>query len=279
MNDATRSNPASTVIIIPTYDEVENIENAVAAVLGNLPDAHVLIVDDASPDGTGVIADRLANQDERVRVLHRASKDGLGGAYIAGFRWALERDYALVGEFDADGSHPASSLPVMQRSILASDDIGLVIGSRWVRGGRVLNWPKSREALSRGGNAYARLMLGLGVHDVTAGFRLYRGALLGRIDMDSVASKGYCFQVDLTVRTLAAGGRVEEVPISFQERVLGVSKMSRSIVLEAMWMVTIWGVARALGAPGRALAGRVSRPVASLQSQVDVAPRTSPDFS
>lgn len=255
---------STTLIIIPTYNELENIETAVAGVHQHLADAHVLVVDDSSPDGTGELADRLAAADPRVHVLHRETKDGLGGAYLTGFEWALERGYEFVGEFDADGSHPAASLPAMRRALASSDDIGLAIGSRWTRGGRVVDWPRSREILSRGGNVYARLMLGLGVHDATAGFRLYRSSLLRRMDLAAVASKGYCFQVDLTVRTVAAGGRIVEVPITFQERVLGVSKMSGSIVAEAMGMVTVWGLARFLGRPGRWVAAKAGTPVIAL---------------
>jgi dolichol-phosphate mannosyltransferase len=256
--------PLRTLIVVPTYDERENIATAVHDVLTALPDADLLVVDDASPDGTGEVADRLAAEDPRVHVLHRQEKNGLGGAYLAGFAWALERGYDVVGEFDADGSHPASSLPEM-RAVLALDPgTALVIGSRWVRGGRVVDWPRSRELLSRGGNAYARIALGLGVRDATAGFRLYRTAVLRRCDLGSVVSRGYCFQVDLTVRVLASGGRITEVPIEFRERRLGVSKMSRAIVLEAMWMVTVWGVARFAGRPGRVLAARLGLPIADL---------------
>ncbi|WP_375390237.1 polyprenol monophosphomannose synthase [uncultured Amnibacterium sp.] len=258
---------APTVIVIPTYDERENIAAAVASVHEHLPDAHVLVVDDASPDGTGVLADALAKADERVHVLHREQKDGLGGAYLAGFAWALERRYEVVGEFDADGSHPASALPAMRDALLRSPGIGLSIGSRWVRGGRVIDWPKSREALSRAGNTYARLMLALDVHDATAGFRLYRAELLELLDLATVVSKGYCFQVDLTVRAVATGYRIVEVPIEFRERTLGTSKMSRSIVIEAMGVVTVWGAARIFGRPGRWLAARLGTPAIPRRSQ------------
>lgn len=260
---------SSTVVIIPTYNEIENIGNAIESVQRYLPDAHVLVVDDSSPDGTGALVDGLARADARIHVLHRDTKDGLGGAYLTGFAWALDRDYQFIGEFDADGSHPASSLPAMRDELVASDANGLAIGSRWIKGGKVIDWPKSREILSRGGNAYARFMLGLGVHDATAGFRLYRASLLRALDLGSVVSKGYCFQVDLTVRTVAAGWRIVEVPIAFQERVLGVSKMSGSIVAEAMAMVTMWGLARFFGRPGRWVAARAGMPVAPTSSQVD----------
>jgi dolichol-phosphate mannosyltransferase len=253
--------PASTLVIIPTYDERENIEVAMAGVLTALPDAHVLVVDDASPDGTGTFVEELAALDPRIHVLHRTVKDGLGGAYLTGFAWALEHGYAYIGEFDADGSHPSSALPAMRAALEEDPDVALVIGSRWVPGGSVVDWPRSRELLSRGGNAYARFALGLSVHDATAGFRLYRATTLEAIDLGTVVSKGYCFQVDLTVRVLAVGGRIVEVPIQFRERQLGVSKMSRSVVLEAMVLVTMWGLARALGRPGRWLAARTGVPV------------------
>lgn len=253
-------------MIIPTYDERENVRTAVEGVLGVLPDAHVLVVDDASPDGTGVLAEGIAAADTRVHVLHRAQKDGLGGAYLAGFAWALDRQYAVVGEFDADGSHPASVLPAMRAALEEDPGVALVIGSRWVPGGSVVDWPLSRRVLSRGGNTYARLALGLTVHDVTAGFRLYRAAAVRAIDLESITSKGYCFQVDLTVRVLATGRRIAEVPIEFRERRLGVSKMSRSVVAEAMGLVTVWGLARVLGRPGRWLSAQVGTPVVRLPS-------------
>ena len=264
---------ARTLVIIPTYDERENIEGAVGGVLAALPDAHVLIVDDSSPDGTGALADELAAADPRLHVLHRRRKDGLGGAYLEGFAWALDRGYEYIGEFDADGSHPSSALPVMRAALEQDPGAGLVIGSRWVPGGSVVDWPLTRKLLSRGGNAYARLALGLRVRDATAGFRLYRAATLRAIDLGSVASKGYCFQIDLTVRALAAGGRIAEVPIEFRERQLGVSKMSSAVVLEAMWLVTVWGVARVLGRPGRWVAARLGTPVVQLRTARDAVSR------
>lgn len=252
---------ASTLVIIPTYDERENIESAASGVLDALPDAHVLVVDDASPDGTGDVAEALAADDPRIHVLHRTKKDGLGGAYVAGFAWAIEHGYEYVGEFDADGSHPSSALPALRAALEQDPGVALAIGSRWVPGGSVADWPKSREFLSRGGNTYVRFALGVGVRDATAGFRLYRAATLQAIDLASVTSRGYCFQVDLTVRVLATGGRIAEVPIEFRERRLGVSKMSSGVVLEAMVLVTIWGLARVLGRPGRWLAARLGTPV------------------
>lgn len=249
---------ALTLIIIPTYNEAGNIAAAVRSVHDALPDAHVLVVDDGSPDGTGAIADSLASTDDRVKVLHRTEKNGLGGAYLAGFAWALERSYAVIGEFDADGSHPAEALPRMAAALRAEANPALVIGSRWVPGGTVVDWPLTRKLLSRGGNTYARLMLRLPVADATAGYRLYTADALRGIHLDSVESKGYCFQVDLTLRIHDAGGSIVEVPIEFREREIGESKMSRSIVLEAMYKVTVWGVQRAL----RQVTGRRSPGIA-----------------
>ncbi|GAA2750598.1 dolichol-phosphate mannosyltransferase [Amnibacterium kyonggiense] len=247
--------------MIPTYNELENLPMAVTAVLEALPDSHVLVVDDSSPDGTGALADVMAAREARVHVLHRSVKDGLGGAYLAGFAWALDRGYAFIGEFDADGSHPAAALPLMQDVIRRTDGAALVIGSRWVIGGTVVDWPLARQLLSRGGNTYARVALALPVHDVTAGFRLYRAEALRVMDLGSVRSKGYCFQIDLTVRLLAAGGRITELPIEFRERRYGTSKMSRAVVVEAMALVTVWGIARVLGRPRRWTAARLGSPV------------------
>lgn len=227
------------LVVIPTYDERETLGPAVARVRAAAPDADVLVADDDSPDGTGRLADDLAAGDDHVHVLHREGKLGIGAAYLAGFRWGLGRGYDVLVEMDADGSHPADRLPAL---LDALDTADVSIGSRWVPGGAVENWPRSREVLSRGGNGYTRVMLGMPVHDATAGFRAYRRTALESIDLESVASQGYCFQVDLTRRAVAAGLRVVEVPITFVERELGTSKMSRAIVAEALWRVTVWGV-------------------------------------
>jgi dolichol-phosphate mannosyltransferase len=238
---------ARTLVIVPTYNERENLPIVAAALFANAPEAHLLIVDDASPDGTGDVADELAASDPRVFTMHRTGKLGLGSAYIQGFRWGLARGYTILIEMDADGSHPATALPALITGIGPEPTPGapaLVIGSRWVTGGRVVDWPKSREALSRAANLYARLALGIPVKDATAGFRAYRADALGAIDLESVNSYGYCFQIDMTLRLIDAGYAVREVPITFRERELGESKMSRSIVLEAMWKVTAWGAAR-----------------------------------
>ena len=232
------------VIVMPTYNERQNLEPIAGRVRAALPEADLLVVDDSSPDGTGDIADKLAEADSHVQVIHRTEKAGLGKAYIAGFGWALERGYDVIVEMDADGSHQPEHLPTL---VAALDYADLSIGSRWVPGGRVVNWPKAREALSRGANIYTRIMLGLGVRDATAGFRAYRAATLRTISLDQVESTGYCFQIDLTLRVADAGLRIVEVPITFVEREHGASKMSNSIILEAFWRVAQWGVKRRLG--------------------------------
>ncbi|HYN74563.1 MAG TPA: polyprenol monophosphomannose synthase [Candidatus Limnocylindria bacterium] len=235
----TDSLVSAVLVCIPTYDEAANVERIVSRVRTSVPEAHVLVTDDNSPDGTGAIADRLAADDDHVHVLHRAGKHGLGAAYLDAFHWALDRGYDVVVEMDADGSHRPEELP----SLLAAVDAGadLVLGSRWIEGGRVVNWPRSREMLSRGGNTYARLALGLPLHDATGGYRAFRAATLKGLDLDSVESQGYCFQVDLARRAVELGFTVVEVPITFVEREAGVSKMSRGIVGEALWRVTVWG--------------------------------------
>jgi len=245
----TESNPSDApsvgrvVIVMPTYNERQNLESIAGRVRAALPAADLLIVDDNSPDGTGDIADKLAEADPQVQVMHRTKKAGLGKAYIDAFGWALGRDYDVIVEMDADGSHQPEHLPSL---VGAVDRADLAIGSRWVRGGKVVNWPKSREALSRGANSYARLMLGLGVRDATAGFRAYRASTLEKISLSRVESAGYCFQIDLTIRVAQAGLKIVEVPITFVEREHGASKMSSSIMLEAFLRVAQWGAARRL---------------------------------
>ncbi|HUA40011.1 MAG TPA: polyprenol monophosphomannose synthase [Streptosporangiaceae bacterium] len=231
----------TTVVIIPTYNERDNLDSIVARTRQAVPTADVLIVDDNSPDGTGEMAEKLALTDGQVHVLHRTEKAGLGAAYLAGFAWALDRGYGVLVEMDADGSHDPAELPELLAALAGAD---LVIGSRWVTGGTVRNWPRSRAILSRGGNAYARIMLGLPVHDATGGYRAYRAETLREIDLDDVRSQGYCFQIELTLRTVRAGLPVAEVPITFIERTKGASKMNRAIVAEALWRVTLWSVTR-----------------------------------
>jgi dolichol-phosphate mannosyltransferase len=218
-------------LVIPTYDEAENVEAIVGGALGRLPEgSRVLIVDDNSPDGTGRIADRLAAADARVRVLHRPAKQGLGPAYIAGFGLALGEGAGIVAQMDADFSHDPADLPRLLDAVAGAD---LVLGSRYVTGGGVTDWGRVRRLISRGGSAYARLLLGVGIRDLTGGFKVYRREVLEAIELETVSSLGYSFQIETTYRTLRAGFRVVEVPITFRDRRIGQSKMTGRIVLEA----------------------------------------------
>jgi len=226
-------------MVVPTYNEAENIAWIVGRLRAAQPDLDVLVVDDGSPDGTGAIADELAAEDPAVRVVHRPAKAGLGAAYLHGFRVALEAGYDVIGEMDADGSHQPEQLG---RLLAALADADLVIGSRWVPGGSVVNWPVRRELLSRGGNLYVRMLLGVRVHDATAGFRLFRRTALEKIDLAAVQSTGYVFQTDMVARVLAAGMTVREVPIEFVERVRGDSKMSGAVAAESLRRITAWGL-------------------------------------
>lgn len=232
---------AGGLVVIPTFNERDNLPVIVERLLGALEDIHVLVVDDSSPDGTGVIADELAAADERgrIHVLHRTAKDGLGKAYLAGFAWGLERDYPVIIEMDADGSHAPEQLHRLLEGINAGAD--LVIGSRYVPGGQLVNWPKRREFLSKGANTYARLALGSSIRDITAGYRAYRAPVLRAIGLDEVESAGYCFQIDLAWRTLQRGFTVREVPITFTEREIGESKMDGGVIAESFLNVARWG--------------------------------------
>lgn len=232
------------VVIIPTYNEAENLPLIVQRVRTAVPTVDILVADDNSPDGTGDIADELAAADSCIKVMHRQGKEGLGAAYLAGFAWAIDNGYDAVVEMDADGSHQPEQLP---RLLKALEDADLVLGSRWVPGGAVQNWPKSREFLSRGGSTYTRLALGIDVHDATGGYRAFRTSALQSLNLDQVESAGYCFQIDLAWRALQAGLSIREVPITFVEREIGESKMSQSIVLEALWRVTVWGAKHRYG--------------------------------
>lgn len=238
MSEATRR----PLVIIPTYDERQNLPKIVRRVREAAPQVHILVADDNSPDGTGVLADGMAAADDHLHVMHRPGKQGLGAAYLDGFRWGIEHGFDVLIEMDADGSHPPERLPAMLERIEAGAD--LVIGSRWVAGGSVVNWPRRRLVLSQGGNLYTRLALGIPVRDATAGFRAFRAEALQQMHLEDVESQGYCFQVDLTWRAVQAGLRIEEVPITFVEREHGTSKMSQAIVLEALWRVTQWGARR-----------------------------------
>ncbi|GGL23801.1 polyprenol monophosphomannose synthase [Phycicoccus endophyticus] len=255
MPDSDRPPLQRVAVLIPTYNERENLAGAVHGVRGAVPTADVVVLDDDSPDGTGVVADELAAADPQVHVIHRRAKEGLGAAYLDGFHWALDHGYDAVVEMDADGSHRPEHLPSL---LAAAEHADAVIGSRWVRGGRVVNWPVHRKALSVGGNLYVRVLLGMPVHDATAGFRVYRSEALRVMGLADVASQGYCFQTDLTWRAVRAGLTVVEVPITFVEREVGTSKMSGDIVAESLRRITGWGLrhrARQL----RALAGRPER--------------------
>jgi len=235
------------LVVVPTYNERESLPGALKRLAAYVPQADVLVVDDGSPDGTADLAQTLAEQDEpgrgrlAIHVLRRTAKQGLGPAYLAAFAWALDHGYDVVVEMDADGSHRAQDLPAL---LARADDAELVIGSRWVPGGSVVNWPLKREVLSRGANLYVRLMLGLPIKDATAGFRAYRADLLRRMPLGDVASQGYGFQVDMTLRARTAGARIAEVPITFVEREYGTSKMSGGIIGEALVSVAKWGIAQ-----------------------------------
>ncbi|KPN18590.1 MULTISPECIES: polyprenol monophosphomannose synthase [Arthrobacter] len=226
--------------IIPTYNEIESLPKTLQRLRTAVPDSDVLIADDNSPDGTGAYADQQAALDPKVHVLHRKGKEGLGAAYIAGFRWGLENGYDVLVEMDADGSHKPEQLPLLLEASAAGAD--LVIGSRWVPGGSVVNWPLHRKLLSRAGSTYSRLMLGIPVRDITAGYRAFRRSTLEKLDLSAVESVGYGFQVDMTFRVARLGLRITEVPITFVEREFGASKMSGNIVFEAIANVTKWGL-------------------------------------
>lgn len=240
------------LVCIPTYDEAESLPQLLPRIARCAPDVDVLVLDDDSPDGTGAIADRFAAEDPRVHVLHRRGKEGLAAAYLAGFAWGLDHGYDVLVEMDADGSHRPEDLPGL---LAPTADADLVLGTRWMPGGSTVNWPLQRRLLSRGGNAYARFMLRIPLRDITGGFRAYRATTLQRIGLGTIRSGGYCFQVELALRTADLGLRIREVPITFVEREHGASKMSRAIVLEAMRRVTVWGVQRRI-ARLAALVGR-----------------------
>ena len=234
----TRGDLGRVVMVIPTYDEATNLAWIVGRLRAAEPTVDVLVVDDNSPDGTGDIAAELARTDPQVHFLHRPVKEGLGAAYRAGFAWALEEGYDVIGEMDADGSHQPEQL---YRLLDRVDEADLVLGSRWVEGGSIVNWPHRRMLLSRGGNLYVRALLGVPVLDATGGYRLFRRATLEKIDLDQVQSTGYVFQTDMVSRTRDAGLRVVEVPIEFIERISGESKMSGAVAVESLRRITRWG--------------------------------------
>jgi dolichol-phosphate mannosyltransferase len=229
---------------MPTFNEAGNLQHAVEELFKFNEEVHLLIVDDDSPDGTGKIADELAAGDKRISVMHRKDKQGLGAAYIAGFRYAFERDYEYLVEMDADGSHRSEDLPKL---LAICSDNDLVIGSRYVKGGKTQNWPIHRQWLSRGGNLYAKIMLGSKLNDMTAGFRVFKVSFLKQMDLDTINARGYSFQIEMAYRTIQAGGRTAEVPITFVEREIGESKMSQDIVTEALALMTKFGIKRIFG--------------------------------
>ena len=235
--------PNKFLVIMPTYNEMANLGNSVERLFEFNHDVDLLIVDDNSPDGTGLIADRLSKEYSKVAVLHRKNKEGLGPAYLAGFQYAIDQNYQYVIEMDADGSHRAEDLPKLTAKAQQAD---LVIGSRWVPGGSVVNWPLHRKLISRVGNKYAQIMLQVPIRDITAGFRVFSLELLKGLPLKNVASHGYSFQVEMAMRSARHGAKIVEVPITFVERVSGVSKMNTAIVAEALWLVTKWGIARLL---------------------------------
>lgn len=251
----------TTLVIIPTYNERENLESMVGRVLHSVAGVELLVVDDNSPDGTGALAEDLAFREPRLHVLHRPGKQGLGAAYQAGFRWGLDRGYEIFVEMDGDGSHQPEELHRLLDGLESAD---LVIGSRWVDGGKIENWPLRRMLLSRAGSLYARIALGLPFHDITGGYRAFRASALEAIGLSSVASEGYCFQIDMLWHAYRMSLHIEEVPITFVERQFGVSKMGAGIVREAITKVTLWGLA---GLPAR-LFHPVHRHARAIQQEV-----------
>jgi dolichol-phosphate mannosyltransferase len=232
------------LIIIPTYNESANVSVIVQRIFKYISNTEVLVIDDGSPDGTAQIVESLQSNFSGLHLLKRAAKSGLGSAYRTGFAWGLERSFDEIVEMDADLSHRVRDLSKMISKKESAPQAALIIGSRWIEGGETENWSFSRELLSRTANLYARIMLGMGVKDSTAGFRLYSAAILAKIDLDSIKSEGYSFQIEMTRAVHKLGGTIIEVPITFRERQEGVSKMSKKIVREAMFLVTVWGIQR-----------------------------------
>jgi dolichol-phosphate mannosyltransferase len=234
------------LIIIPTYNESMNAPVLIKRIFKHIPKSSILVIDDGSPDGTADIVELLQQEYSQLHLLKRSEKSGLGSAYRAGFGWGLERGYSDMVEMDADMSHRVRDLATMIKLKQERPDTSLIIGSRWIKGGSTENWSKSRELLSRTANLYVRIMLGMGVKDATAGFRIYSAEILRRIDLTSIKSEGYSFQIEMTREVHRLGGDIFEVPITFREREQGVSKMSKRIVREAMFLVTVWGLKRVL---------------------------------
>ena len=234
------------LVVIPTFNEAGNITSLIDQLFTSIPDLDVMVVDDGSPDGTALICKGLQENNKKLHLIERHAKSGIGSAYRMAFAWALEQGFDEIIEMDADGSHQVSDLLRMLDAKTMNPDVGLIIGSRWIRGGKTVNWSRSRELLSRVANRYVRLALGMGVHDATAGLRIYSAQTLQKIDLGHVRSEGYSFQIEMTRAAHKSGAVILEVPITFKERENGVSKMSKKIVLEAMFLVTAWGLKRML---------------------------------
>ena len=245
----------NVLVVIPTYNEVDNLAQMTGRILSANAEVDILVVDDNSPDGTGRLADELAADSARISVLHRPGKSGIGNAYRAGFGWGLRAGYEVLVEMDGDGSHRPEQLPALLNAARTSD---VVLGSRWVAGGGAANWAFRRQLLSRAGSLYARVALGLPFRDITGGYRVFRASALSALNYQTVEAQGYCFQIEMLARAREAGLHIVEVPIDFAERLSGTSKMSLSIVVEAVSRVTVWGIAdlprrlRRAGRPRRA---------------------------
>ena len=234
------------LVVIPTYNEAGNIKSLIDQLFATIPECEIMVVDDGSPDGTALICKDLSQENKRLHLIERHTKSGIGSAYRMAFTWALEQDFDEVIEMDADGSHQVSDLLRMLTAKTTTPEVDLVIGSRWIRGGETVNWSSSRELLSRFANRYVRIMVGMKIHDATSGFRIYSSRILRKIDLGHIRSEGYSFQMEMTRAVHNSGGTMMEVPITFQERKNGVSKMSKKIVGEAIFLVTAWGVKRVL---------------------------------
>ena len=234
------------LVVIPTYNEAESIDALLNSIFDTVYGCEVLVIDDGSPDKTAEICKKLKEKHQHLHLMERSEKSGLGSAYRDGFAWALDREFDEIIEMDADGSHQVADLMRMIDAVSRDPQAGLVIGSRWIKGGATQNWSKAREILSRVANRYVRMALGMGVHDSTSGFRIYSAATLRRINIDHIRSEGYSFQIEMTRAAKKTGAKIIEVPITFKERENGVSKMSKKIVFEAIFLVTAWGLKRVL---------------------------------
>jgi dolichol-phosphate mannosyltransferase len=259
----------SVLVVVPTYNEIDNLAEMTGRILAATPEVDILVVDDNSPDGTGRLADQLAADTERISVLHRPGKSGIGNAYRAGFGWGLRAGYEILVEMDGDGSHRPEQLPALLKAVRTSD---VVLGSRWVAGGGAANWAFRRQLLSRAGSLYARVALGLPFRDITGGYRVFRASALSALSYQTVEAQGYCFQIEMLWRAREAGLAIVEVPIDFAERLSGTSKMSLSIVIEAISRVTVWGIGDLPRRLRRAAPQRRAASILSDGSDTDSAP-------